>query len=190
MEISPSTYAGAYNAEAQIEKQGSGDIGFDTTREAATNTTKSQPDNSVTGLTSSRIADDAIGAVIQQSQEVGVEATRELTQFEKLNFVSESDRKLLSAMTGLNVDHIGRFTDNNGNPAFPEDLTQHTLRTFLMNLHGARKSGSPDAIAGENITEAEFLKLMDRSRAVVASMGEKFNDEYLVKGLEYIRGLG
>ena len=188
MEIQNTSYASAYGVSSRRDETVEKNVTALTQDEQ--NSQQPAVSNTVTGLATSRLADSTVGTLIQQNQETNEVHRGDTTWFEKLNFVSESDRKLLSAMTGLNVDHIGRFTDNNGNAAFPEDLTQHTLRSFHMSLHGARKSGSPDAIAGENITEAEFLKLMDKSRAVVASMGEKFNDEYLVKGLEYIRGLG
>lgn len=113
---------------------------------------------------------------------------RDSSKFIELNFVSESDRKLLSAMTGYNVDEIGRFTDKNGKQAYPEDLTQHSLRTFQMDLLAARRGGTPDAIAGEHITASEFMNLINKSRAVASSMGERFNEELMVKGLAYIQG--
>ena len=57
-----------------------------------------------------------------------------------------------------------------------------------MDLLGARRGGTPDTIAGEDITAAEFMNLIKKSRAVAVSMGETFNEDLQVKGLAYIQG--
>ncbi|HEY9163325.1 MAG TPA: hypothetical protein VIN57_01850 [Magnetovibrio sp.] len=157
--------------------------------DASQNTPPSAAASAVTGLVTSRIADNTIGALIQQSQETNVVVRGEPTQFEKLNAISQSDRKLLEAMTGYNVSEFGKFTDQNGNTAYPEDLTQHTLRTFQMTLHAARNGYPEGAIAGEDITVSEFTTMMERTRAGVSSMGERFNENYMAKGLAYLTSL-
>jgi hypothetical protein len=134
-------------------------------------------------------AQEQAGTVASQAQETDEISTRDTSLFEKLNFISESDRRLLSAMTGYSVDSYGRFTDKNGKQGYPEDLTQHSLRSFQMALLGARSGRSADAIAGEDITKSEFIKLMNQSRAVASSMGEKFNEDLLVRGLAYLEKL-
>jgi hypothetical protein len=126
------------------------------------------------------------GTVASQAQETDEISTRDTSLFDKLNFVSESDRRLLSAMTGYSVDSFGRFTDKNGKQGYPEDLTQHSLRSFQMALLGARSGRSADAIAGKDITKSEFIELMNQSRAVASSMGEKFNEDLLIRGLAYL----
>lgn len=153
-------------------------------------TSQSVAASAVTGLATSHIADDTIGAVIQQSQETNTVVRSEPTQFEKLNALSMSDRKLLGAMTGYSFSEFGKVTDKNGNAAYPEDLTQHTLRSFQMSLHAARNGAPAGAIAGEDVTVSEFTAMMAQTRATVSSMGEWFNEDYMVKGLAYLRSLG
>ena len=134
-------------------------------------------------------ASDTVSTVASQAQETDETSTRGTSLFEKLNFISKSDRRLLSAMTGYSVDSYGRFTDKNGKQGYPEDLTQHSLRSFQMAFLAARSGRSADAIAGEDITKSEFIKLMNQSRAVASSMGEKFNEDLLVRGLAYLEKL-
>jgi len=188
MEIQNASYASAYGVssrrDAVVEKN--------VTAQTQDEQNSQQPgvSNTVTGLPTSRLADSSVGTLIQQNQETNEVYRGDTTWFEKLNAVSDSDRKLLAAMTGYNVGEFGNFTDHNGNPAYPEDLSQHTLRSFQMLLTGGRQGFPEGAIAGENITEREFTAFMERTRASVSSMGEKFNEDYMVKGIEYIRSLG
>jgi len=115
-------------------------------------------------------------------------APREITEFEKMNFVTESDRKLFKAMTGLNVGMYGKVTDNNGNPPRGMDfLANHSFVTFHMELQTARRGQGPQTIAGKDITEAEFMTLIQKSKAIVISMGEIFNEDLTTKGLNHIR---
>jgi hypothetical protein len=131
----------------------------------------------------------AVASQVSQTQETDQISTRDTSLFEKLNYVSESDRKLLSAMTGYNVDSLGGFTDKNGKQVYPEDLTQHSLRTFQMLLLGARSDRAADPVVGNHITKSEFINLINQSRAVATSMGEKFNEDLLVRGLAYLEKL-
>ncbi|MBL4692882.1 MAG: hypothetical protein JKY92_06080 [Magnetovibrio sp.] len=98
--------------------------------------------------------------------------------------MSKSDRKLLEAMTGYSVGEFGQFTDKNGKPGYPEDLTQHSLRSFEITMMGERKNGG---IAGEDISVSEFKQFMAQARASATSMGETFNEDLLIKGLAHIR---
>ena len=107
------------------------------------------------------VAEAQESAVASQVQETPEINPRDTSWFESLNFVSKSDRKLLEAMTGYTVDEFGGFTDKNGKRGYPEDLTQHSLRTFQMELLAARSGRSSDTIAGENITQSEFIKLIN-----------------------------
>lgn len=130
--------------------------------------------------------DDIVASEAQKSEET---AKPDTSKFDALNQWSESDRKLLSSMTGYTVDEHGRFFDKDGNAGFPEDLTNHSLRSFLMSVQSARNGSPEGAIAGQHITTTEFRQLMNNARAGAASMGEKFNEEFFEKGLAYLEGL-
>ncbi|MBL4748635.1 MAG: hypothetical protein JKY17_07745 [Magnetovibrio sp.] len=83
----------------------------------------------------------------------------------------------------------GKVTGENGNlPRNMDNLENHSFVTFNIELQAARQGTSTETITGERVTEAEFLRLMNKTRSNVSSMGETFNETLVTKGLEYIRG--
>lgn len=142
------------------------------------------------GRNQANVPDETVGASIDQEQSIG-ETERahkgDTAWFTDQNTMTSSDRKLLEAMTGYTVDENGVFYDKYGKQGFPEDLTQHTLRSFLMDLGDARH-GRSAPLQGEDITLAEFTEMMKRAQAVAAGMGEIVNYEYLEKGVAYLNG--
>ena len=68
-----------------------------------------------------------------------------------------------------------------------DNLADHSLVTFNLEIQSARRGISSETIAGEHITEAEFLRMMNKTRSIVSSMGETFNEDLMTKGLDYIR---
>ena len=186
MQILPSAYASPNVSETRknnLDKTGA--TVPDLFKDTITPQAQAPVASAVTGMTTPKIANDTIGPVVQQSQQ-----TNEVLRGEKFrnqNQISVSDRKLLGAMTGYSVSKDGDFTDKNGKSGFPEDLTQHTLRSFMIALHGARDVG---LVAGKDITANEFKKMMASVRGSVAGLGEPFNQDFLVKGLAYIEGRG
>jgi len=119
-----------------------------------------------------------------ETKETHEASTPDTSIFDSLNRWSVEDRKLLEAMTGYTVDERGTFFDKNGNVGYPEDLTSHSLRSFSIMLMGARDTG---VVAGDQITIPEFRELMKQARASATSLGEKFNEELLEKGLAYLK---
>ena len=186
MQISSSAYTSANVSETRkniLDKMGQAAV-TDIFKDSVSAQAQAPVSGAVTGMTTSHIADDTIGAVVRQSQETNTVYSGDTSQFEKLNFMSKSDRKLLEAMTGYSVGEFGQFTDKNGKPGYPEDLTQHSLRSFEITMMGERKNGG---IAGEDISVSEFKQFMAQARASATSMGETFNEDLLIKGLAHIR---
>jgi len=145
--------------------------------------------NAVTSGASSRVADDTLGALTQE-QEVSKakeSSMGDTSWFEEHNYMTESDRKLLGAMTGYTVDELGVFYDENGQPGFPEGLSNYTLRIFILNLQDARHGRSNNTIQGEDISVEEFKHLMEETFKNVSGIGDVFNEKWLENGLDYLK---